>query len=622
MKNSMIPQGIKRRQREHKEKLAKMERHHRRATAEMKRKAQVVTSPVHRTTATKPLKADFSVELRERYLKAKTSYAVQEQSVLLGVMGLSLLGGLAAIWFVLFAIFRDGLGFAQGDALLWASVITGGILWIAVALPDLWDWPKALAVWFGCSLWSTFILWQAWDASHFAIIVMGMIGGAALMTLAEVAEGLFWAFREWQHSGKITTRKDIDAIAANIAKQPVAKVEPQRKANDQDERFAGSRPSSKGGDQFGFDPSAFGGGPQKNQGPNKITETKPDDEFWIDIEKLERRKQRHTPGPQTLTALDELNSMIGLDPVKDEIKKLRAMVLYDQKRAKEGAQVTPQSRHMVFTGNPGTGKTTVARVVAKALFELGVLSKPTVVEVTRQDLVGEYIGKTAPKTTAVIKRALDGVLFIDEAYSLSGRGTERDYGPEAIETLLAAMENNRDRLVVIVAGYKDKMEQFISSNAGLKSRFRNTIQFPDYKGAEMFQIFLEICQAQDFSLDQHARPLVQYYLHDLYENRDENFGNGRDVRNLFETCVQNVALRTEASDHADRETLLTITAGDVPTPASLQSDSLSMKYWVIVQSARSAKAERERAAEKLIAGTEKADVARLTDGSDDRKRSR
>ena len=230
-------------------------------------------------------------------------------------------------------------------------------------------------------------------------------------------------------------------------------------------------------------------------------------------------------------------------------------------REENGMPVPPMSMHMVFMGNPGTGKTTVARLIGGLYAAIGALSKGQLIEVDRSGLVAGYVGQTAIKTQEVITSALGGVLFIDEAYSLSNGG-ENDFGREAIETLLKAMEDHRDNLVVIVAGYTEPMEKFLDSNPGLESRFNKYITFPDYNGEELNAIFHMQCKKNGYELDEEAEAAAEEFFNDLYENRDENFGNGRDVRNRFEDMVIRQANRVAAMEDPSKEDLITFTKAD------------------------------------------------------------
>jgi SpoVK/Ycf46/Vps4 family AAA+-type ATPase len=219
------------------------------------------------------------------------------------------------------------------------------------------------------------------------------------------------------------------------------------------------------------------------------------------------------------------------------------------------------SLHLVFSGNPGTGKTTVARLLAQIYHEIGLLSKGHLIETDRSGLVGGYVGQTAVKTQEVIKSALGGILFIDEAYSLA-QESENDYGKEAIDTLLKAMEDHRDDLIVIVAGYPALMEKFLYSNPGLESRFNKFIYFEDYNDIELYEIFMLMCQDSNLSLDEGAEDYLKQYFKKVYENRSKNFANGRAVRNLFEEVITNQANRlAQQSDITDEE-LNTLTYED------------------------------------------------------------
>lgn len=189
----------------------------------------------------------------------------------------------------------------------------------------------------------------------------------------------------------------------------------------------------------------------------------------------------------------------------------------------------------------------------------------SILRVTRGELVGQYIGETAKKSKEEIEKAMDGVLFIDEAYSLTESDSKRDFGREAVETILKEMEDNRDRLVVIVAGYEKEMQRFLNSNAGLKSRFKNVIDFPDYTPNEMLQIFEKLASEDDLKLAPDAKSAVKQRLTEMYENRDANFGNGRDVRNLLESCIANLAVRTQSKNLTDAISLSIITTIDIPT---------------------------------------------------------
>ena len=257
----------------------------------------------------------------------------------------------------------------------------------------------------------------------------------------------------------------------------------------------------------------------------------------------------------------ELDSYIGLAAIKREVKNLINMVMVYQLRKDNGLPTTDLSLHMVFSGNPGTGKTTVARLMARIYHSLGILSQGQLVEVDRSGLVAGYVGQTAIKTRKVIESALGGVLFIDEAYALNGN-SENDFGQEAIDTILKAMEDHRDDLVVIVAGYDGLMDTFIHSNPGLESRFNRFLHFDDYTTDEMLAIFESQCRKGCYTLDEDARALVREYIE--RENCDGiSFGNARGVRNIFEHILVSQANRLAALENVTREDLMRLTTVDV-----------------------------------------------------------
>lgn len=257
-----------------------------------------------------------------------------------------------------------------------------------------------------------------------------------------------------------------------------------------------------------------------------------------------------------------IDDLVGLEEVKQEIHKYSDYIRVQRLREKEGLKVSPINYHCVFTGNPGTGKTTVARILADVYKDLGILKKGHLVETDRSGLVAEYVGQTAVKTNNIIDRALDGVLFIDEAYSLISQGAG-DYGQEAIATLLKRMEDDRDRLIVILAGYGDEMKQFIDSNPGLKSRFNRYFHFSDYSATELWEIFRRNLTQQEYVLDADAEEKVKQILSDVVSQNDTNFGNARFVRNLFEKILENQATRIAAIESPDRSVLQRIALSDV-----------------------------------------------------------
>lgn len=257
-----------------------------------------------------------------------------------------------------------------------------------------------------------------------------------------------------------------------------------------------------------------------------------------------------------------LDNLIGLESVKQDVTALTNFIRIQNARSQKGLKASPITYHCVFTGNPGTGKTTVARILANIYKELGVVSKGHLVETDRSGLVGEYVGQTAVKTNKVIDHALGGVLFIDEAYSLLG--DEKDYGREAIATLLKRMEDDRERLVVILAGYTNKMKAFINSNPGLQSRFSRYIEFPDYNADELYQIFLKRLKEFDYTITPEAAVALKAYFGEAVAHKDENFGNARFVRNVFERTLQHQANRLSTEVNLTSEKLAEITKEDLP----------------------------------------------------------
>ena len=258
---------------------------------------------------------------------------------------------------------------------------------------------------------------------------------------------------------------------------------------------------------------------------------------------------------------EELEKLIGLETIKNDIKELANFLKIQKKRKEKGMKTVPMSLHLVFTGNPGTGKTTIARILASIYKDIGALSKGHVVEVDRADLVAEYIGQTATKTAGKIKEAMGGILFIDEAYTLA-KGDSKDFGQEAIDTLLKAMEDHRENFIVIVAGYPEQMHAFINSNPGLKSRFNKYIHFPDYTAKELLQIFKEMCDLYEYKLTEDAEECIDERIEFIEKNKKENFANARTIRNLFEKIITRQASRlADAEDDAD---LAEISAEDVP----------------------------------------------------------
>ena len=267
---------------------------------------------------------------------------------------------------------------------------------------------------------------------------------------------------------------------------------------------------------------------------------------------------------EDLTAIfNELDALVGLEPVKTEVHRATNFARMQVLRRQQGLPTVKASLHSVFFGNPGTGKTTVARLMGRIYKSLGLLRRGHVVEVDRGRLVAEYVGQTAVRTHAAIDSALDGILFIDEAYALAGRGAE-DFGNEAIETLLKRMEDDRDRLIVIVAGYNKPMEDFINSNPGLESRFTNYLNFPDYQPDDLAEIFHRMAAQSGLVCSAETGQKVLTLCQKLYAARNEQFGNAREMRNLFESAVRNQSTRLVASGQCDHEALTTLLPEDVP----------------------------------------------------------
>ena len=293
--------------------------------------------------------------------------------------------------------------------------------------------------------------------------------------------------------------------------------------------------------------------------------------FYTNSIKYIRPKSEKIETPESLQAqqemvekrLEELNALIGLNSVKKEINSLVSLIKVQQMRKEMGMKNDGISMHMVFSGNPGSGKTTVARMLSDIYKGLGVLSKGQLVEVDRSGLVRGYIGQTATRTQEVADDAMGGILFIDEAYTLCVNRGEGDFGQEAIDTLLKIMEDHRDDLVVIVAGYPDLMEEFLNSNPGLKSRFNKFIHFEDYTPEEEIQILESMCEKKDYVLSEEAKKAATEFFTKRFEERPEDFANARDVRNFMEQAISNHASRVVGITDATKEDLQTLQAADV-----------------------------------------------------------
>ena len=266
--------------------------------------------------------------------------------------------------------------------------------------------------------------------------------------------------------------------------------------------------------------------------------------------------------------LDNLDALIGLENIKQNVKSLINYVKIRKLREEKELPNPPLSLHMVFMGNPGTGKTTVARILSELYRAIGVLTKGQLVEVDRSGLVAGYVGQTATKTAEAVKSAFGGILFIDEAYSLAPDvGSGNEFGREAIETLLKMMEDHRDDLIVIVAGYSGHMERFIRSNPGLESRFNRYFIFEDYNSDELFDIFSSMCAKSEYKLNEDAVEFAREHFREIYDTRDENFGNARHVRNIFENIVSVHSDRVSALENQTREDLTTVLRDDLEKAA-------------------------------------------------------
>ena len=288
------------------------------------------------------------------------------------------------------------------------------------------------------------------------------------------------------------------------------------------------------------------------------------DEETPKTEQVEKKDSVIVNEPLAGDPYKELDDLIGLESVKKEVRSLANFVKLQKQREAKGLKTAKVSYHLVFYGSPGTGKTTVARIIGRIYKDLGVLKKGHTVETDRSGLVSKYLGQTALKTDTVVQQAIHGVLFIDEAYALVPEdGNGQDYGQEAISTLLKRMEDYRDSLVVIIAGYRNEMQRFIDSNPGLQSRFNRYIDFPDYTGAELTDIFKMYMKKNQYTLAPDAENYLREQLDYAVAHKDRNFGNARFARNVFEKSIQQQANRLAGKTNLSKEELTELTVADL-----------------------------------------------------------
>lgn len=365
-----------------------------------------------------------------------------------------------------------------------------------------------------------------------------------------IEDRLLQSIRDTFMVTRSTELRRNSAVARTVAIPPT--VQPQ--AQPSDGGNGGNGPGKRPGDRPGERP---GERPGSNQPPNdEPPEEEDPEERW--------RAEQAAADREIEKILAELNDMIGLETVRRDVGEMVAFLRIQKLRAIKGMATVPTSRHLVFYGNPGTGKTTVARMLAKIYKALGMLTRGHFVETDRGGMVAGYVGQTALKVQRVVQDALGGVLFIDEAYALSTYGSSNDFGGEAIATLIKMMEDHRENLVVIVAGYPDKMREFLRSNPGLESRFNKFILFEDYTAEELTEIFEYFCTAADYKVSRGAQRKLLLIFKDAYARRDDTFGNARYARNIFERAIYRQAGRILQLEDITDEALFTLEPEDIP----------------------------------------------------------